>query len=64
MSSPTAPRVLVKPESALIDDARQISLLDFAPGEAVTLVATLQQNDGSTWQSEAVFVADAEGPWI
>ena len=61
MSSPTAPRVLVEPESALIDDARQISLLDFAPGEAVTLVATLQQNDGSTWQSEAVFVADAEG---
>ena len=61
MSSPTAPRVLVEPESALIDDARQISLLDFAPGEAVTLVATLQQNDGSTWRSEAVFVADAEG---
>src|SRR5258708_33000909 len=61
MLNPTVPRVLVEPESAIIDVARQISLLGFAPGESVTLIATLRQNDGSTWRREAVFVADPEG---
>ena len=61
MLHPTVPRVLVEPESAIIDVARHISLLGFAPGEAVTLIATLRQNDGSTWRSDAVFVADSEG---
>ena len=59
---PPAPcaRVLVEPESALIDDARQISLLDFAPGEAVTWSRRCGRTTAAR-QSEAVFVADAEG---
>ncbi len=61
MSTRTSPGIVAEPNAATIDIARRISLHGFAPGERVTVTATLRQNDTSTWRSEAMFVADADG---
>lgn len=55
------PDIVVDPCVATIDVPRRISLRGFAPGKPVTVIATLRQNDASTWRSEAVFVADQDG---
>ncbi len=56
-----APSILVEPSSALIDVARTISLTGFVPGAEVELVATLRDNLGEAWRSQARFRADDAG---
>jgi len=57
----TDPEIAVDPQTATIDVARRISLRGVAPGEHITVISTLRQNDASTWRGEAVFVADTDG---
>lgn len=54
-------RIDVTPEDALVDVPRDIVLRGFDAGERVTLTATLAHPDGSLWESQAAFAADAEG---
>ena len=61
MPAQASPIMTVEPNAATIDVARRIFLNGFAPGERVTVTGTLRQNDASTWRSEAVFAADADG---
>lgn len=55
------PEIAVDPQIATIDVARRISLRGVAPGEPITVISTLRQNDASAWRGEAVFVADTDG---
>lgn len=51
----------IDPVDALVDVPRDIRLRGFAPHERVALTATLDHPDGSLWQSQAEFAADAHG---
>jgi len=61
MPTQTGPGIVAEPYAATIDVARRIFIRGFAPGERVTVTATLRQNDASRWRSEASFVADTDG---
>jgi dienelactone hydrolase len=56
-----APAIHVDPEVALIDVPRQVRLRGFAASGTVTVSARLRQLDRTSWRSESVFVADAQG---
>jgi dienelactone hydrolase len=53
--------ITIEPELALIDVPRTIRLHGFAPGERVTVTATLQHDDGTAWRGETIFAADDVG---
>ncbi len=57
----TVPSILIEPGSALIDVARTMCLTGFAPRIDVELVATLQDNLGEAWRSQAHFRTDDAG---
>lgn len=63
MSQPrsSTPQLLVEPEEALVDVPRRIVLSGFSPGASVVLRASLEHPDGSRWESDASFTADAQG---
>ena len=54
-------KIRVDPAVALIDVSRHVRLCGFAASGTVTVDAQLRQFDGTTWRSEATFVADAQG---
>lgn len=59
--APAAPLLEIAPERALVDVPLSIRVSGVAPGERVTLRATMARSPESVWQSSAVFVADAGG---
>jgi dienelactone hydrolase len=57
----SSPLLLVEPASALLDEPVVIRLTGLAPGEGVTLTATMTDHFDRRWQSEATFTADRAG---
>lgn len=55
------PRLEVAPRSALMDEPLTIRLSGLAPGERVTVRATMARTPEVAWQSSAVFVVDPAG---
>jgi dienelactone hydrolase len=56
-----SPSISVEPALALIDVPRAIRLEGFVGGEPVTVVSSLQHDDGTSWRGETTFVANHEG---
>ncbi|ALM82372.1 acyl-CoA thioesterase/bile acid-CoA:amino acid N-acyltransferase family protein [Bordetella sp. N] len=54
------PSIVVTPERALIDEAREIRLQGFAPYAFVTVAASMRMC-GALWSSESVFLAGHDG---
>jgi dienelactone hydrolase len=55
------PALSVTPAKALIDEVVSISITGLAQGQAATVKATMTDNHGMIWRSEAEFVADRKG---
>jgi hypothetical protein len=55
------PKISVRPEAALVDEAVSIAVSGLAPKQAATIKATMTDNNGATWQSSAEFIADGKG---
>jgi len=55
------PILNAEPAEAMIDVARHITAHGFTPGLPVEIEASLVQNDGTLWRSQAIFIADADG---
>lgn len=51
----------VSPRSALLDVPVKITLSGVRPGSRTTITATAKDSAGTTWSSDATFVADATG---
>ena len=56
-----SPSISIDPASALIDIPRTIRLQEFTGGEHVTVVSSLQHDDGTAWRGEATFAANQHG---
>jgi dienelactone hydrolase len=56
-----SPSISIEPASALIDVPRTIRLQGFAGGESLTVVSSLQHEDGTVWRGEATFAANQQG---
>lgn len=57
----SAPVLSVTPIDGLIDEARRIVVTGFAPDELVAISARTQRSGGSHWDSQATYMADAQG---
>jgi dienelactone hydrolase len=57
----SSPLLTVEPARALLDEPVVIRLTGLAPGEDVTLTATMTDHLDRRWQSEATFTADRAG---
>ena len=58
---PSAPVISVTPADGLIDEPRRIVVSGLAPDELVAITARTARSGGSRWDSQATFMADAQG---
>jgi len=56
-----APTIRVAPDRALVDEMVSVSISGLSQGQAATVKATLNDNHGVAWRSEAEFIADRNG---
>ena len=56
-----APTIRVAPDRALVDEVVSVSITGLSQGQAATVKATLTDNHGASWRSEAEFIADSRG---
>lgn len=56
-----APTLSVVPADGLIDEPRRIVVSGLAPDELVAITARTPRSGGALWDSQATFMADAEG---
>jgi len=56
-----APTIRVAPDRALVDEVISVSITGLSQGQAATVKATLTDNHGIAWRSEAEFIADRKG---
>jgi dienelactone hydrolase len=59
--SKATPALRVTPAQALVDEVMSVSIAGLAQGQAATVKATLTDNHGITWRSEAEFIPDRKG---
>lgn len=55
------PQIVVTPAKALIDEPVEISVVNLAAHETITLEASCKDKDNNTWASRATFQADDKG---
>lgn len=60
-ASNAAPTIRVTPDKALVDEVVSVSITGLTQGQAATVKATLTDNHGIVWRSEAEFIADRKG---
>lgn len=56
-----APKIVVVPEQALLDEPLAITVSNLAPHETVALEASCKDKDNNVWKSSATFQADDKG---
>jgi dienelactone hydrolase len=56
-----APTIRVAPDKALVDEVVSVSITGLSQVQATTVRATLTDNHGIVWRSEADFIADRKG---
>ncbi|MDO5604220.1 MAG: acyl-CoA thioesterase/bile acid-CoA:amino acid N-acyltransferase family protein [Paracoccus sp. (in: a-proteobacteria)] len=60
-TQPSSPILLINPADGMIDVPRQISVSGLAPDELITISAHTPRSGGALWDSQARYMADAEG---
>lgn len=57
----SVPRITITPSKALLDEPVQVSLSCFPASSPVTITASMYDDEGSLWTSQATFMSDADG---